>query len=78
MTAARKTGQVLVSVGETVLDNYGGTLNPLADPVYGVGATTPAVLGIPGYANNLLPESNWGLRADLFTLPPRHRSARKA
>ncbi len=73
--AARKIGRVFVSVGETFLDNhggtfYGGTLNPIADPVYGVGATTPAVLGIPGYRNDLQLQPNWGLRADLFTLPP--------
>lgn len=68
--AGRKIGNVFASVGETFLNNLGGSLNPLDDPVYGVGATTPAVLGIPGYANSLRSQPTWGLQLGLQTQPP--------
>ncbi len=66
---ARKTGQVAVSMVERVYNNYGGSLNPMGDPVYGVGASTPAVVGIPGYSNETLAQPVLSLRLDMRTQP---------
>ncbi len=70
LAGGRKIGDVASSVSATVLNNYGGSLNPLDDPIYGVGASTPATLNIPGYARETLAQPDYSLRLDFLTLPP--------
>jgi hypothetical protein len=70
VAVARKVGSVAVGMTVAVLDNYGGSLNPLTESAYGVGNTTPAVLGIPGYEQDTVARSAFSLRLDLQTLPP--------
>lgn len=67
--AARKFGQVFVGIGEMFQGNSGGPVS-LLNGQFTVAGTTPAVLGIPGYADALLPQPNWGLKLDFLTLPP--------
>jgi len=69
VAGTRKVGHVSIGFVETVLDHYGGSLNPLDDPVYGVGGTTPAVLDIPGYADASTPVPVLSLQFILQTRP---------
>jgi hypothetical protein len=68
--AARTTGQVTSSIVLYVVNHYDGTLDPMNDPVYGVGATTPAMLDIPGYAEEIAPKPAWSLQLNLQPTPP--------
>ncbi len=66
---ARKIGLVFAGIGEMFQGNSGGPINFLDGRVYASSATTPAVLGIPGYANDLQPQPNWGLKLGILTQP---------
>ena len=68
--AGRKFGNVLASVRETIFGNSSPPVNLPNGPIYLGEATTPAVLGIPGYAGGTLSQPSWGLKVDLQTQPP--------
>ncbi len=68
--AGRKFGNVVASLGEAIFGDSGSPVYPLNGRVYLDSATTPAVLGIPGYANSLQSQPAWGLQLGLQTQPP--------
>lgn len=68
VVAVDTTGAVVVDVAEKISAHFDGTLNPLADPTYGVGASTPAVIGVTNYRP---PEAltEWTLQLQFTTQP---------
>ena len=67
---ARKLGNVITSVREAIFGNSDSATDQPNGPIYLGEATTPAVLGIPGYAGGTLSQPSWGLKLDLQTQPP--------
>jgi hypothetical protein len=71
VSEATKKGQVAISsVVYGLYNHYDGSLDPMNDPDYGVGNTTPAVLNIPGYAESSAPKPACALQLKLQTTPP--------
>jgi len=63
----RKIGEVTMSIVENAVNLYGDTVDASSDWASSVGNTTPAVLGIPGFAGVVSPQPAWALQVVLRT-----------